>query len=265
VLAIMSTPLSELTILPYLSNPRTVISSSSDDTILDAMDTMSIEGVSSVAVVDVLTGNLLSAVSVTDIGKIIAPSQDKNIIYTPLHQLISRIKEPYGSTDGEERYPIFSVQATNTLDYTIQKLLATNSHRVFIAEDHSISPSVALSGNLRGVVSMVDVLSIFALLANIPDVDPSQMSRHRRANSTASSSSGSSRSRTNSALLTGLVAPIPSSPRRMPLEASFGHGRRGSSTFDSTAGGLNLSPAMPSLLASKPRSLSISKPDAKRA
>ena len=33
------------------------------------------------------------------------------------------------------------------------------------------------------------VLSIFARIANIPDVDPTRMQRHRRASSTSSSSS----------------------------------------------------------------------------
>jgi len=42
----------------------------STDSVLDAMKLMSEEGVSSVAVLDEETGTLLSAVSVTDIGKV---------------------------------------------------------------------------------------------------------------------------------------------------------------------------------------------------
>ncbi|KAG8903779.1 cell separation during budding [Tulasnella sp. 403] len=266
--ATLATPLIDLTILPYIANPRPVISSSSDNTILDAMQLMSMEGVSSVAVVDVLTGNLLSAVSVTDIGKIVAPSQDKKIIYTPLSQLIAMIKEPYGSTDGAERLPIYSVLASSTLDYAMQKLLATNSHRVFITDDAYLS-HVSLSGNLRGVVSMVDVLSVFARLANIPDVDPASMSRHRRANSTASSggSSNSSRSRASSTFISLLpnvnTAPITiGSPRRgssvldgvyclPPVGGS--HVRRGSSSVDNMNGSIGIP------MSHKPRSTSISK------
>ncbi|KIO21822.1 hypothetical protein M407DRAFT_28589 [Tulasnella calospora MUT 4182] len=260
----LSSPLSELTFIPSIAFPRPVVSCSSDDTILDAMDTISNEGVSSVAVVDVLTGNLLSAISVTDIGKIIAPSQDKKVIYTPLSQLVSFIKEPLGSTDGEEKYPVFSVLASHTLDYTMQKLLVTNAHRVFITEDTSMGSlsTTSLSGNLRGVVSMVDVLSVFARLANIPDVDPLSMSRHRRANSTASSSSStSSRSRPSSSLMHPVPVPLPmGSPRRGPIDIGFGHTRRGSTGYGGSLSGegLGLSAMMNT---SKPRSPSVTRVD----
>jgi len=56
------------------------------------MSTMSQEGVSSLAVVESSSGALLSAVSVTDIGKIVAHSQDKRVLSMPLAQFIARIK-----------------------------------------------------------------------------------------------------------------------------------------------------------------------------
>jgi len=46
------------------------VASTSSRSVLDAMKLMSEEGVSSVAVVEEETGYLLSAVSVTDIGKV---------------------------------------------------------------------------------------------------------------------------------------------------------------------------------------------------
>lgn len=107
------------------------------------MKLMSDGGVSSVAVVDDETGQLLSAVSATDIGKvghqhprhlsptehdpqIVVPSQSNQILSTPLHQFISQIKVlspahllfppvltafqgPHGSTDGADRYPGMSL------------------------------------------------------------------------------------------------------------------------------------------------------------
>lgn len=42
------------------------------------------------------------------------------------------------------------------------------------------------------------VLSVFARLANIPDVDPTSMAKHRRANSVTSNSSGHSSNRSRS-------------------------------------------------------------------
>jgi hypothetical protein len=69
------------------------------------MRLMSEDGVSSIAVLDDDNRVLLSAVSVTDIGRIVVPSESKHILSTPLHQFIALIKAPDGSTDGADRYP----------------------------------------------------------------------------------------------------------------------------------------------------------------
>ncbi|GLB42246.1 putative protein with domain in cystathionine beta-synthase and other proteins [Lyophyllum shimeji] len=183
--------------LPSLDLYSAVVSANASSTVLDAMKLMSEEGVSSVAVIDDEAGALLSAVSVTDIGKIVVPSQSKQILSTALHQFISRIKEPDGSTDGVDKYPVYSVSPSSTFLYTMQKLLATNAHRVFITtESRPSSPAVSSTsyGSLSGVVSIVDILSVFARLANISDIDPTRMQRHRRASSTSSLSSLSSTS-----------------------------------------------------------------------
>lgn len=98
-----------------------------------------------------------------------------------------------------------------------------NTHRVFVTAE-SPSSGVAAKGNLSGIVSIVDsksgssqlsspslpslrtspptfadcllsflfrrtVLSLFARVANLPDVDPGKMKRHRRASSVSSQSS----------------------------------------------------------------------------
>lgn len=55
--------------LPSLNLNKAVVSATSSQTLLDAMKLMSEEGVSSIAVVE-SSGTLLSAVSVTDIGKV---------------------------------------------------------------------------------------------------------------------------------------------------------------------------------------------------
>ncbi|KAI0090080.1 hypothetical protein BDY19DRAFT_938323 [Irpex rosettiformis] len=186
--AYVSVSLSNLA-LPSLYLYTSVIATKASDSVLDAMRLMSDYGVSSVAVIEEEGGNLLSAISVTDIGKIVVPSQSSQILSMPLHQLISLIKEPDGSTDGADKYPVYTVMPNNTLLYTMQKILATNSHRLFVSDDHpTASPSG--TGCLSGVVSIVDVLSLFGRLANLPDVDPTAMQRHRRASSVSSESNG---------------------------------------------------------------------------
>lgn len=187
----VSNPLGTLP-LPSLNLHFEVVAVHSRKSVLDAMRMMSDLGVSSVAVLEEETGNLLSAISVTDIGQTVVPSQSNQILTMPVHQLVSQIKMPQGWTDGADRYPVYSVFPSSTLAYTVQKLLATNSHRLFVTFETpgSASPSAGVRGNLSGVVSIGDILSLFARIANIPDVDPARM-RHRRASSTSSHSSSS--------------------------------------------------------------------------
>ena len=65
----LSNPIQSLS-LPSLDLNNAVVSAISSKKILDAMRLMSEEGVSSIAVVEDRNGTLLSAVSVTDIGKV---------------------------------------------------------------------------------------------------------------------------------------------------------------------------------------------------
>lgn len=37
--------------------------------------------------------------------QLVVPSQSNQILSAPLHQFVAQIKEPYGSTDGADRYP----------------------------------------------------------------------------------------------------------------------------------------------------------------
>ncbi|KAJ7064922.1 hypothetical protein C8F01DRAFT_1128760 [Mycena amicta] len=196
----LETPLSSLH-LPSLHLFSMVVTATSNSSVLDAMRLLSEEGVSSIAVLDDDSGALLSTVSVTDVGRIVVPSQSNQILSRPLQQFVALIKAPHGSNDGVDRYPVYAVSPQSLLSYTIQKLLATNSHRLFITRDTSGSaspliPSTRTVGNLTGIVSIVDILSIFARMAHL-DVDPARMQRHRRASS-ASSHSHRSDSRSSS-------------------------------------------------------------------
>lgn len=56
--------------LPFINLFSSVVASSATGTVLDAMKMMSEEGVSSIAILEEESGMLLSAVSVTDIGKV---------------------------------------------------------------------------------------------------------------------------------------------------------------------------------------------------
>jgi len=162
----------------------------SDTILLEAMKIMSADGLSSLPIVDAISGRLISVVSVNDIGKIVVPAQDKAILTLSLAEFVKRIKGPAGVESGEDRFPIYAVGSGSTLLHTVQTLLATNAHRLLVTDDLSCS----FAGMQQfGVVSIVDVLSHFARLACI-EVDLKSMQRHRRASSASSSRSRSSTS-----------------------------------------------------------------------
>ncbi|KAG8770363.1 cell separation during budding [Ceratobasidium sp. 428] len=197
--------------------PPPIVSASPDSTVLDAMTLMSQEGVSSIAVFDPDVGVLMSAVTVTDIGQLVIPSESKSVLAMKLAAFVSEIKNPHGMADGEDRYPVYSVLPTSTLGYTIEKLIATKVHRVFVADEpEPSSPHTFGQGNLRGVVSLVDVLAVFARRLGI-NANPGMMRDRRRRGSSASVSSTSTKSHPNSNSLrrnSSIGNPVPlGSPR----------------------------------------------------
>jgi CBS domain-containing protein len=78
--------------LPSLDLFDAVVSCNSSAHLLDAMSLMSEEGVSSIAVLNDETGTLLSAVSVTDIARIVVPSPSSSILSTTVGQFVSLVK-----------------------------------------------------------------------------------------------------------------------------------------------------------------------------
>lgn len=200
--------------------PPPIVSASPDSTVLDAMTLMSREGVSSIAVFDPDVGVLISAVTVTDIGQLVVPSESKSVLAMKLSAFVSEIKNPHGMIDGEDRYPVYSVMPTSTLGYTIEKLIATKVHRVFVAEEpEPNSPHGFGQGNLKGVVSLVDILAVFARRLGI-DANPGLMRESRRRGSSTSVSSASTKSHPNSGSLRRNSSigkpPILGSPRIIP-------------------------------------------------
>ncbi|KAF8326791.1 uncharacterized protein EI90DRAFT_3156394 [Cantharellus anzutake] len=195
-----------------------VVSLSSEASVLDAMRLMCEENVSSVAVVD--TQNLLSAVSVTDIGKLVATSEDRAVLTLPLNQFISMIKFQHGFTDGEDLYPVYSVTPLSSFKHTIDLLLATNAHRAFITATPSssptlnpvqprsgsfmrmlpspysvesspptpsgLSPTTGPASPLYGVVSVVDILLVIARIAGLVNIDPNAIRGQRKHMRTSS-------------------------------------------------------------------------------
>lgn len=85
---VLATSLTDLGVI----TPPPIVSASPDSTVLDAMTLMSQEGVSSIAVFDPDVGVLISAVTVTDIGQLVIPSESKSVLSMKLAAFVSDIK-----------------------------------------------------------------------------------------------------------------------------------------------------------------------------
>lgn len=73
-------------------------------------------------------------------------------------QFVGHIRTQQGIIDGQDSIPVFDVRPDTSLGFTIAKLLATKAHRVWVTDEHN---------QATGVVSLTDVIRVFASLAGI--------------------------------------------------------------------------------------------------
>ncbi|GCE98932.1 protein sds23 [Zygosaccharomyces mellis] len=182
------------------SRQSRVISIQGDEPLIMALYKMHMERISSIAVVD-QQDNLIGNISVTDVKHVTRTSQYP-LLHKSCRHFISVILNVRGLEMGKDSFPIFHVYPTSSLARTLAKLVATQSHRLWIVqppdlpldatghhEDHHTSvpahmhspimsaiedpPSPTLpttnlfekeyrTGKLIGVVSLTDILSLLA-------------------------------------------------------------------------------------------------------
>ncbi len=198
---------------------------SSDSPLADALMLMSQEGLTSVAVVD--NGlNVVGNISTADVRLLISAASLPLFHDTCLH-FISVILTERGVEKGKDSVPVFYVNPYSTLAHTVAKLVATHSHRMWVVESASPSPSAPstpslaptvlvsnsipssqpavagthypspsvpasalpgshLSGRLTGVVTLTDILNLFAKSTGLNPSDPSEQRARRRRSSSSS-------------------------------------------------------------------------------
>lgn len=220
---------------------------------------MNNEGLSSVAVVD--NGyNVVGNISTADVRLLTNTASLPLLKNTSMH-FISVILGERGVEKGRDSFPVFYVTPNSTLAHTVAKLVATNSHRMWVVEAPSPAPSapatplltprlsqssisvagstsatatatgpgtgtnpettptiivpnpggvsgsqspspvqgfppvsvpaasmpgVHLSGRLTGVVSLTDILNLFAKSSGLSPADPTQQRDKRRRSSSSS-------------------------------------------------------------------------------
>ncbi|PNY30030.1 Protein SDS23 [Tolypocladium capitatum] len=203
-----------------------IISVNSDAPLSDALTLMNDEGLTSVAVVD--NGqNVVGNVSSKDVRHLTTTSSAPLLSGSCMH-FISVILNERGVEKGQDTFPVFYVNPYSTLAHTVAKLVATRSHRMWIVESASPSPSAPatplmgpqsyvsgappptttnptppspvpsaavpasamagarISGKLTGVISLTDILNVFAKFTGLHPADPGEQRARRRRSSSSS-------------------------------------------------------------------------------
>lgn len=209
-----------------IGTPQT-IAINGDRSLSDALQVMSNEGLTSIAVVD-NAFNVVGNISTADI-KLLTSSSKLPLLQSSCIHFISVILSERGIGDGKDSFPVFHVNPYSTLAHTVAKLVATRSHRMWVVEAASPSPSAPatplatpsithavlsspanstpaspslqaafpavsaaalpgarISGRLTGVISLTDILNLFARQSGLNPLSPNDQRARRRRSSSSS-------------------------------------------------------------------------------
>ncbi|PKS10876.1 hypothetical protein jhhlp_002633 [Lomentospora prolificans] len=187
---------------------KQVLAVNSDNVLADALALMYNEGLTSVAVVD--NGyNVVGNISTVDV-RLLTSAASAHLLQSSCMHFISVILNERGVEKGRDAFPVFHVNPYSSLAHTVAKLVATRSHRIrdpapavivpspgsapqspapgsnFGSIPASALPGAHLSGRLSGVVSLTDILNLFAKSTGLKPSDPSEQRARRRRSSSSS-------------------------------------------------------------------------------
>ncbi|ORY60709.1 uncharacterized protein BCR38DRAFT_45207 [Pseudomassariella vexata] len=203
---------------------RQIVAVSADSPLADALSLMSNEGLTSVAVLD-NNSNVVGNISTVDV-RLLTNATSLPLLQNTCMHFVSVILNERGIDKGKDSFPVFYVNPYSTLAHTVAKLVATKSHRMWVVESASPSPSAPatpllgpqvfignstsssqsslttqthfpsvpassfsgaqLSGRLTGVVTLTDILNLFAKTSGLHPTDPSEQRARRRRSSSSS-------------------------------------------------------------------------------
>ncbi|WQF85166.1 Putative CBS domain-containing protein [Colletotrichum destructivum] len=203
-----------------------IVAVNSDSSLGDALALMNAEGLTSVAVID-NGNNVVGNISTVDV-KHLTNAADAPLLQSSCMHFISVILSERGVEHGRDSFPVFYVNPYSTLAHTVAKLVATQSHRMWVVESASPSPSAPatpllaptpstvlvpgsgsapqsplptqthtavpaaampgahLSGRLTAVISLTDILNMFAKSSGLRPSDPGEQRARRRRSSSSS-------------------------------------------------------------------------------
>lgn len=192
------------------SNPITI---NGDQPLIEALQKMFRERVSSLAVID-KNKSLVGNISIVDV-KNVSSTKNSHFLYKPVTNFISYNLSQKGIEKGQDQFPIFQVSQSSSLGRVIAKLVATQSHRLWIVENRTSTQLGSVSGpsgaggpveselngalsmqvetgrpgRLIGVVTLTDILGLFAHHKSGVKIDPLTARNRRRQSSTSTTRS----------------------------------------------------------------------------
>ncbi|KAJ5908929.1 hypothetical protein N7495_001611 [Penicillium taxi] len=116
-----------------------VISINGDKLLVEALQVMNNEGITSLVVVD-NHFNVIGNISTTDV-KLLTRTSSIPLLQNTCTHFISVILSTRGLIEGQDSFPVFHVNPSSTLAHTVAKIVATKSHRLWITDPQSPASS----------------------------------------------------------------------------------------------------------------------------
>ena len=138
---------------------KKVITLPADRPVLEALELMVDLKISSVGIVDVDSGDLITVISLSDCKKIVKEGHKLPLLKVDAREFAAKIRSDAAleRNHGADAFPFFAVHKDTPLKTAIAKLCAVRAHRLFIIEggdDCSTKPI--------GVLSISDILKALA-------------------------------------------------------------------------------------------------------
>ncbi|KAK6199244.1 uncharacterized protein RJT21DRAFT_87307 [Scheffersomyces amazonensis] len=169
-----------------------------DQLLIDALHKMFVERVSSLAVID-KSRSLIGNISIVDV-KNVTSSKNSHLLFKSVLNFISYNLSQKGIEEGQDQFPIFHVNNQSSLGRVIAKLVATQSHRLWIVEStnrhSSIIPSSSSPTTVEATLSpQSPTISVTPSSASSTSTTPT--SHHYQHSSHVTNNSGSPNSSSN--------------------------------------------------------------------
>ncbi|KAI8608980.1 hypothetical protein BC830DRAFT_1233642 [Chytriomyces sp. MP71] len=129
-----------------------------NDTVLDALYTMHINHLSSVAIVDKVHGQsrLEGSISMSDIKDILSSRGGWRHLYDPCFRFFAQLRAMQGlEANGADRMPLFTVHPSTPLIVAMEKMTAVRTHRLWIVSEGA-------RGDVVGVLGLGDIMPVVA-------------------------------------------------------------------------------------------------------